>query len=294
MLIGQLRSTFRSLFTLTALAFLLQAPVAAAGDLKVLRVLLPPVEDAQAARFNFRPMSDFLEQVVGIRIEADVATSYTQAVHALETKRTDVAFLGPFSYVMAHEKTGGKVEPLVSGVSESTGKSTYNSVIVARSSLRIRHPRQFGTKHTLAFSDPASTSGYLVPMWELGNQGIDPKKSLAGTRFTGSHTATLTAVNFGEVDGGGSNIRSFEALLKQGLINPHHVKIVWKSPDLPGEPVTIRSDLPDQIKYRLLKAFMGFPRGQAHFDPAISHYEPAFDEQYDLIRQVRKELGDRI
>ncbi len=294
MLIDQLRRPFLSLFTLAAVALLLQVPIATAGGLKVLRVLLPPVEDTQAALFNFRPMSDFLEQVAGVRVQTDVATSYTEAVHALSTKRADIAFLGPFSYVMAHEKTKGKVEPLVTGVSKSTGRSTYNSVIVARASLKIRHPRQFGEKHTLAFSDPASTSGYLVPMWELGNQGIDPQKSLAGTRFTGSHTATLTAVNFGEVDGGGTNIRSFEALLKQGFINAHNTKIIWKSPDLPGEPVTIRSDLPDQIKYRLLKAFLGFPRDQVNFDPAISHYETAFDEQYDLIRQIRKELGGRL
>ncbi len=290
----KLKRILDTLLSIAALAAVLHIPVASAANPKVLKILLPPVADAQKALFDFQPMANFLEKHLKIRIEADVATSYNESVHALETKRADVAFLGAFSYVTARERTKEKVEPLVVGVTKSTGKSTYQSVIISRAALKIRHPKQFGRRHTFAFNDPVSTSGYLVPQWHMKNLGMDPNKDLGGVRFTGSHDATVTAVNFGEVDGGAADIRAFEYLLKQGLISPHRIKIIWKSPDLPGYPVTVRSELPAAIKYQLLKAFMGFPRDQANFDPAISHYEPAFDEQYNLIREIRGELGGRI
>ena len=77
------------------------------------------------------------------------------------------------------------------------------------------------------------------------------------------------------------------------MVKKEDIKVIWKSPDIPGSPITIRKDLPWEIKYKLIKAFTGIPEGVDTYEGKMSRYQPAFDEQYDIIRDVKAKLKDK-
>ena len=279
--------------TFAALAALVAGPVQAA-DLTELKIALLPNESPDAEIKKHATMTDHLEEHLGIPVKVQVGIDYTAVIEALRNNHVQVAYLGPFSYVLAHEAMDGNVEPLVTGVREATGKSSYNSVIIARKDTGIASEEDFKDGKTISFSDPASTSGFLVPTYRFAQLGIDPQKDFKSVLFAGGHAASLMAVANGKVDGAGTNLPSLQRGYTKGLIKEEDVSIIWTSPDIPGSPVSIRKDLPWEIKYKLVKAFMGIPEGVDTYEGKMSRYEPAFDGQYDIIRDIKEKMKGKM
>ena len=265
-----------------------------AAEMKELRIGLLPNEAPDVEIKKHATMTQHLEKILGMKVKVQVGIDYTAIIEALRNKHIDVAYLGPFSYVLADIATDGNIEPLVVGVRKKTGKSAYNSVIVARTDSGINKPAEFGKKHTISFSDPASTSGFLVPSFRFAQLGIDPQKDFKQDIFAGGHTASLMALNSGKVDGAGTNLPSLQKAIAKGVVDKKNIKIVWTSPDIPGSPLTVRKDVPWEVKYKLLKAFMGIPEGVDSYEGKMSGYEPAWDSAYDIIRDIKKKMADKL
>jgi phosphonate transport system substrate-binding protein len=276
-----------------ALAPLMSAPSMAA-EMKELRIGLLPNDAPDVEIKKHATMTQHLEKILGMKVKVQVGIDYTAIIEALRNKHIDVAYLGPFSYVLADIATEGNIEPLVVGVRKKSGKSAYNSVIVARTDSGIKDPKEFGKKHTISFSDPASTSGFLVPSYRFAQLGIDPQKDFKQVIFAGGHTASLMALNSGKVDGAGTNLPSLQKAIEKGVVDEKNVKIVWTSPDIPGSPLTVRKDISWEIKYKLLKAFMGIPEGVDSYEGKMIGYEPAWDSAYDIIRDIKKKMADKL
>ncbi len=287
--------TILSVFGALALALspVVSAP-ASAAEMKELRIALLPNEAPDKELKKHATMTQHLEKILGMKVKVQVGIDYTAVIEALRNNHVHVAYLGPFSYILADEATNGNVEPLVVGVRKKTGKSAYNSVIIARTDSGINDAKDFGKKHTLSFSDPASTSGFLVPSYRFSQLGIDPQKDFKQVIFAGGHVASLMAVNSGKVDGAGTNLPSLQKAINDGVVDKSKIKIVWTSPDIPGSPLTVRKDVPWEIKYKLLKAFMGIPEGVVSYEGKMAAYEPAFDEQYDIIREIKAKMKDKM
>ena len=265
-----------------------------AAEMKELRIALLPNEAPDKELSKHATMTQHLEKVLGMKVKVQVGIDYTAVIEALRNNHVDVAYLGPFSYVLADIATNGNVEPLVVGVRLKSGKSAYNSVIVARTDSGINDPKDFGKKHTISFSDPASTSGFLVPSYRFAQLGIDPQKDFKQVIFAGGHVASLMALNAGKVDGAGTNLPTLQKSIDKGVIDGKKIKIIWTSPDIPGSPLTVRKDLSWEIKYKLLKAFMGIPEGVDSYEGKMSGYEPAWDSAYDIIRDIKKKMADKL
>ena len=264
-----------------------------AAELKVLTIALAPNEAPDIEIKKHATMTKHLEKHLGIPVKVQVGIDYTAVTEALRNNHAQVAYLGPFGYVLAYEAMNGNVEPLVVGVRKSTQQTSYNSVIIARTDSGINKPKDFGKNSTISFSDPASTSGFLIPSYRFAQLGIDPQKDFKSVLFAGGHVASLTAVQNGKVDGAGTNLPSLERAIEKGMVKKEDIKVIWKSPDIPGSPVTIRKDLPWETKYKLIKAFTGIPEGVDTYEGKMSRYQPAFDEQYDIIRDVKAKLKDK-
>lgn len=265
-----------------------------AAEMKELRIALLPNEAPDKELKKHATMTNHLEKILGMKVKVQVGIDYTAVIEALRNNHVDVAYLGPFSYVLADIATKGNVEPLVVGVRKKSGKSAYNSVIVARTDSGINKAKDFGKKHTISFSDPASTSGFLVPSYRFAQLGIDPQKDFKQVIFAGGHVASLMALNSGKVDGAGTNLPTLEKSIKKGVIDGTKIKIIWKSPDIPGSPLTVRKDIPWKVKYLLLKAFMGIPEGVDSYEGKMARYEPAWDSAYDIIRDIKKKMADKL
>ncbi len=266
-----------------------------AAELTELKIALRPTKLATFNSLKHLPFLEYLEEHVGMPVKLRVGKDYETVIGDLNTGVVQVAFLGPFSYVLAREKTGGAVEPLAAGTRKSARRNAYNSIIVAGGRTKVMEPSQFNADHLFTVPDPASTSGYLLPFHRLVELGLDPKTTFKSIHIAGSHIATLLRVQKGDADGGASNMQTYNDLLKAGMIDIDSVRIIWRSPDLPEGPITVRKDLPGDIKYRLLKAFIAMPLnlGVYDYEGELIGFHPAFDRQYEVIRQIQRKI-DRI
>ena len=79
------------------------ATTAAFAQSAELRVGLIPSEDAQAMIRASQQVMDQLATRTGMKVRPFVANDYNGVIEALRSNKIDIAFLGPFSYVLAFQ-----------------------------------------------------------------------------------------------------------------------------------------------------------------------------------------------
>ncbi len=259
--------------------------------IKELKMGLIPADDAEEMLRNYEPVRKYLSTQLGIPVKIQVTSDYTAAIEAMRAKHIDMAWFGPFSYVIAANVAGA--EAIVNGVKSSTSSSSYRSVIVANANSGVKSLNDLKGK-TFAFVDPASTSGNLIPRKMLIEAGINPDKDFKTSYYAGTHNAVMYAVANGKVQAGATGDNVYNRMVKAGEINPKTNKIIFSSPDIPGSPIAVRGDLPKLIKLKIQLAMVKMDQQTIHKVGGwggISKYKTVQDSDYDVIRKTAKILG---
>jgi len=287
-------------FTLCFIILLLLARISfAQSEPKVLRLGLIPAEDIEEMVRAFGPSKQFLEKELGIRIEEFKATDYTAVIEAMRSKKIDVAYFGPFSYVLAAKRANARA---IIGGSEGDGKlATYHSILITHreSGLKTMEDVKAKAKRlTISFVDPASTSGHLVPRGGLESLGIPVDKHFKEVIFAGGHDASVLAVKARKVDLGATWEGGFQRVIDKGLAKIEEIQILWKSAPIPRSPIAVRGDLDPSLVQRIQQAFLDLPRKAPE---AFKQFEGRWeknkayvkvnDSDYDYIRDLAIKLG---
>lgn len=163
------------------------------------------VEKALAAQ---EPLRAYLEKTLGVRTVVITGTSYNAVIEAMRAGRADAFEVGPFSYTLAADVANAEALA-VGNYSTTVDLETipgYYSVMFTKKGSGIASIADLKGK-TFAFTDPASTSGYLVPATDIMNAaGLDSKDQIetyfGQATFAGNHPAAVLAVENGTTDAG--------------------------------------------------------------------------------------------
>jgi len=277
--------------------------LATAADKDCLIMGLIPAEDPKAMIEQYTPMKGWLEKELGRCIKLFTATDYTGVIEAMRAKKVDLAWFGPFSYVLASERAGA--EAFAVG-KDDKGVTTYRSYLVATpeaaQKLEISQPLEgeAGMKaiadklanhkkaFTFAFTDANSTSGFAIPRYFMHKAGIDPEKVFKKVGYVGTHDAAELVVKNKIIDIVADNDVSYPKMQEKGQISPETNVIIWKSPLLPGSPMAYRRDLPQDLKEKVKKAITKVPKEVVTGYGKITGYEIVNDGDYALIKEVKK------
>ena len=197
------------------------------------------------------PIYDRIAKLMAERLDCGVkvqfGTSYTATIEAMRAGRLEIGVYGAFSYVLAHQMAGAEA---VAGYANAEGKpSTYTASIVTWPGSGITSLKDIVGK-SFAFSDPASTSGHLIPAYGLRKNGIDPDRDIR-PMYTGTHTASFEALRNHKVLVGEMNSTVISAATVQGIYHADDYVRLWLSDPIPGGPFTVRGNLPAEFKARL-------------------------------------------
>ena len=254
-----------------------------------LSIGLIPAENNEEMVARFESMRVYLEERLGETVRVYTATDYTGIIEAMRKKRIDVAWYGPMSYYLAEREAGA--EAFVVGV-RAGGTATYHSIITVPGDSPARSLEDL-RGGTIAFVDPASTSGGLMPTFMVKRAtGLMPEDFFARVIWAGTHDAAQLAVKNRTVDAAAGADIIYRRMVETGLISEQSNRILITSPALPGAPLAYRGDLPEADKARLLEAFL-----DAHNHTDVSglvgntHFEPAAPADYAVIRDMVVELG---
>ncbi|MEE1925999.1 phosphonate ABC transporter substrate-binding protein [Pseudomonas sp. 148P] len=254
---------------------------------EALRIGLIPSEDAQSMIESSKQVLDQLQAQLGMPVKPFVATDYNGVIEALRSKKLDVAYLGPFSYVLANQVAGA--EAFAVAVTRKTGKSAYHSLIVSRADSPIKGlPDLKG--HTFAFVDPSSASGHLFPKAGLEQAGYQPDSMFSRVIFSGSHDASILAVANRKVDAAAVADRILATAVAQGSVKQEDLRVVWTSPDIPESPMVWRKDLDPALKQKLAVALANVKDVPWGDQGMLNGFQPTTDAAYDVVRDTARVL----
>ena len=223
----------------TALALLITAfanPALAAGPpLKLGVDLIQPVREKNHA--TYRPLANYLSAKLNRPVELRTVDSWEGLAKSLANGETDLALMGPWGYVLANHQAGAQVISTIL----YDGKPEYFAIMITHPNSGINSPADLKGR-TFAFGDKGSTSGYLIPLHYLMQQGIAPEGYFSKVVHT-SHQATETQVTQGVRDAGADYNRNRNAMIEQGLIKPELSKIIWTSAPLPNDAFAVSKAL---------------------------------------------------
>ncbi|QSI30037.1 phosphonate ABC transporter substrate-binding protein [Variovorax sp. RKNM96] len=267
----------------TASAFV---PMARAQQ--VLTVGLIPSEDSRAMIANSQAMMDMLSKALGFPVKPFVAADYNGVIEALRSKRLDVAYLGPFSYVLG--ATVADIEAFAVAETKKAGRTFYYSQIVTHKDTGIKTVADLKGK-TFAFVDPSSTSGHLFPKAGLMKLGFNTDKDFGRVIFSGSHDSSAIAVQNKKVDAAAIADRILDAAVSKGLVKREDLVEVWKSDPIPESPTVWRKDLPADLKTRVQAAFLQVKNIPWSDQGELNGFHPTNDAAYNIIRDTAKVLN---
>ena len=198
-----------------------------------------------------------LEERLGIPVRLFPAADYAGVMQGLLADQLDFATLGAAGYAGIHMQDPEAVEPIAVG-SEADGSTGYVAMMYVRADSDIRSIEDMAGR-TLAYADPNSTSGYLVPRFELSRQGITDEY-FARTGFGGGHEQAVIAVLNGQYDAGvtwtsgqgdhaeGYTRGNFRTMVGNGLLDMADLRVIWTSGVIPNGPAVINTAVPDEAR----------------------------------------------
>ncbi len=258
------------------------------------RIYFTPSVDAKRISFNAKSLTDFLHNETGYYFTTAVPASYVAVVEAFGSGKVEVAAINTFSYLMAHAKYGAEAKLRV--VREGN-QTSYKGQFITRFDSGINSIKDINGR-TMAYVDPSSTSGYILPKAMLDSLGVKPSETVFAMR----HDNVVTMVYEGQAAAGatyyappdpktGEIMDARMRVLKQFPDVAKKVKIIGFTQDIPNDPWVFRKDMSEEMKNKIINALLDFvktPEGQKSlFDIYdITGLIRTKDSDYDSLRKL--------
>ena len=264
------------------LASLVIVPTAMAETL----VFAPlPMQNRETLIKQFRPMTDYLEKELDIKIEYSYSEGYDEIIKKFSKMEIDLAYLGPLPFVELRTRFEG-AEPLVH-FKETNGDAFYTCAVVTfpEADFDIEHAME----RKVALTQPLSTCGYLSTNRLFRNHGSNLKDNYF--RYLNKHDAVALAVVRGEFEAGGLKTAIAKKYAHLGL------RILDETPPLPAFAlVGNRRKLSPKHIARITEVLCALEPNGPHADLLASWGNnirngavPASNSDYDVVRLMLKD-----
>jgi phosphonate transport system substrate-binding protein len=245
----------------------------------------------------------YFEKNLGVEVEYFYATDYTAVIEAIRAKKVHVAYMSPFSYILGSQTHA--ITPIVT-MGEDGKPHLYHSIIFTNYKTNLNSMADVKARAkdlTLCFSDPASTSGHLIPRAYLVTMGLNPDSSFKETIFAGSHPASILSVASGKIDVGCSTKEyGMDLLLRRGVLKEGQVKVLWQSDPIVSSPIVVRNDLNKDLAKKIQELFLNMSKDAPdafktyvklyYSHPEKLSYMPVQDSMYNGLRKIAKGIKD--
>jgi phosphonate transport system substrate-binding protein len=251
-----------------------------------LRVALLPDENASTLIQNAQPLKVYLEKMLKKSVELVVTTDYSSMIEAMRFGRIEIAYFGPFSYVLAKSKAPD-IEPFAVGIER--GQPFYNSIIVSQADGPVKAVADVKGKN-FGYGDQASTSSHLIPRAFLLHNGLEGNKDYRVVHL-GTHDAVARAVQNGQVHAGALSKAIFENLVNRKTIDAAKLHTVAITPPIPNYPMVMQGKLDAPLKDAIRSAFLELKDRDILKTFRAEGFAPTTDEAYDVLRDTAKILN---
>jgi phosphonate transport system substrate-binding protein len=231
---------------------------AAHADDKVINFGIMSTESSQNLKSVWQPFLDDMSKKTGLDVKATFASDYAGLIQGMRFNKVDVAWLGNKAAMEAVDRSGGEI---FAQTAAANGAPGYWSVIIARKDSPINNiDDMFKHAKELTFGngDPNSTSGYLVPgYYVFAKNNVDAATAFKRT-LNSSHEVNALSVAKGQLDVATFNTESWDRLEVTQPDKAAMLKVIWKSPIIPADPMVWRKNLSDDDKNKIREFFASY------------------------------------
>lgn len=225
-----------------------------------------PEENASGTTERYTPFVNYLSKELGIKVTLRIANDYAAVIEGQRAGNIHIGYYGPASFARAR-LTGVKTDAFVIDVN-TDGSKGYYSVFYVLAKSPYQKIEDLKGKN-LGLVDPNSTSGNNMPRFSLNQKGIDADSYFSKVVFTGSHENAVLALAQGTVEVAANWWKTDDDSNLSRMINKNMVKsadgkpltkddfrIIAKSELIINSPFAYLSDLPEDMKAAIKKAFL--------------------------------------
>lgn len=212
-----------------------------------------------------------LETIFQVPVKLLVAADYAGVIQAFAARQLEIAYMSPAAYASAWLESNGDVVPMAV-TQEQDGSTSYVAVLYTRADSGIMSLADM-KGHSLAWADPNSASGYLIPRAEFRAQGIDPESGryFSRTGFAGGHEQTVVAVLNRQYDAGvtwtsglgdpaaGYTRGTLRMMVDKKMLDMKDLRIIWKSRPVLNGPLTVRKSTPAAFQADMAAFHLALP-----------------------------------
>ena len=266
---------------------------------KSLTIQFVPSQAATKLQARAKPLEKMLSKRLGIPVNVSMSTDYNTVVEAMKSKKVDVGFLPPDGYVLAHKQ--GAADLLLQaeryGVKQPGGKATnqlvksYRAEILVKKGSKIKNWKDLKGK-SISVQNPTSTAGYVFPVAELKQKGLDVTKDCKLVTVTGHDQAVLNVLN-GDTDA------AFVFEDARNIVKKDNPKImsqvvpIYFTKPIPNDTISVIPSMSKSFRKKLAKAFIAVGKskeGKKVIESVYSHegYAYAKDSDFNVIRKYDK------
>ena len=218
--------------------------------------LLPSPEDTKKA---YMPLFAHLAQQLNADFDLVATTDWAGMAVAMGSGQLDLAWMGPWGYVLAASSTGCTALATV----KYDDKPIYHAIIVGKPDLKVSKFPDDTKGMIISFADVGSTSGWLIPTWYAKEVWkIDPKTFWKYTEGA-THAANEIAVQAGQADMATDFDRNRNAMIASGKLKEDGTKILWTSAPLPNDAIAVPKDTPKEFAEQIQKILVAITVEQA-------------------------------
>jgi phosphonate transport system substrate-binding protein len=259
-------STMRKAALASAVVGLTMFGPAHAAEPKELNFGIISTESSQNLRAQWEPFLEAMTETLGMKINAYFAPDYAGIIQGMRFNKVDVAWYGNKSAMEAVDRAGGEV---FAQTVAANGNDGYWSLLIAHKDSPVNSVEDMlKNAKDLTFSngDPNSTSGYLVPgYYVFAKNSVEPNKIFKRT-LNASHEVNALSVANKQVDLATFNTEGMERLQETNPGKAEQLKVIWKSPLIPSDPIVWRTSLPDTTKAKLKDFFAAYGKNKQELD----------------------------
>lgn len=299
------RKLTRALLPAVALTLVLSGCAGSAADEDEPLVLqFVPTRTDSDMQAQAQPLADLLSAELDQEVEVTIATDYSTIIEAMAAGQVDIGIMPPATYVLAHDQGAAEVllQAQIPAMDPDTATPTDELVDSFRGEILVRADSGIESLEDLrgasiAAQNAASASGYIFPVVEMADAGLDIHEDVTITTVAGIDAAILAVLN-GDVDAAFAFEGGRVLLLGEIPDITDQVSVLYLTENrIPNDAIAVQPSMDDELKQRIKDAFLAIaedPEGHEIVSSLYSHegYAEADQAAYDIVRDYTQRAGD--
>ncbi|MCL7747370.1 phosphate/phosphite/phosphonate ABC transporter substrate-binding protein [Halalkalibacter alkaliphilus] len=273
-----------------------EAP-ATENDDSVFEIAVIPSQSMGEMQTGLDNLEAHLTEKLGREVVVEQYPNYNAVVEAINYNHIDLAFLGPLTYLIAHEQSGAQA--IIT--QEVDGSPYYFSYIITHNDREwddLDDMLEDRADVDFAFASISSTSGHLIPglhLRQLGFYESEDDHEFKQIQFAGSHDIVTTLVQDQTVDAGAVDSAILEALMKEddqnGGTMREDIKVIWQSEELYQYPWVVPAGMSDELIAEVQEAFYEIADEEIlRIFGGATRFVEADDSQYADVLEAAREF----